>query len=86
MKVHVCHVVYTSVVYVFYKFNTSINTFSTGKYQILRVHYLSVWEGGGGWVGAGKIMEGIYFMGVKGWFKSFLRSVLGETIKFYSIN
>jgi hypothetical protein len=25
-------------------------------------------------------------MDVKGWFKSFLRSVLGETIKFYSID
>ena len=46
MKVHVCHVVYTSVVYVFCKFNTSI--------VHLLIHFqqgnISVGEGGAGGV------------------------------------
>ena len=74
---HVCHVVYTSVVNVFCKFNTSIvHLFSTGKYKILRVHYLSVGGGGGGgWFNNGR---GIYFTSVKEWFINLLKKCLGR--------
>ena len=48
MKVHVCHVVYTSVVYVFFKFNTSINRLSTGNIKYLGSIIYRFGGGGGG--------------------------------------
>ena len=56
MKVHACHVVYTSVVYVFCKFNTSIVHLLI-RFQQGNIKYLGfiIYRLGGGG-GVGKIM------------------------------
>ena len=56
MKVHVCHVVYTYVVYVIFKFNTSIVHLLI-RFQQGNIKYLgfSIYRlgGGAGWGGGG---------------------------------